>query len=189
MSFRFLGSDNTTVFRCNLKCLQCAGTKKDGQRCSRTTCKALPYCAQHLKAMGLEIRPSTIADAGLGLFTLIDRKRFEDVCVYDGEHITVEELQQRYGDDTAPYALEINPGLVYDAACKRYTAAFANQIVRPAKPNVKFHLLADNISVTLRTTKAVKAGSELFADYGRNYWEGAFGQSETKKYKIKSLAQ
>jgi hypothetical protein len=59
----------------------------------------------------LKIKQSLIPGAGKGLFVWDTTKpagevvfrRNQLVTPYEGEHVTAEELQERYGDFTAPY--------------------------------------------------------------------------------------
>jgi hypothetical protein len=192
MSFRYSSADNQTAFRCNLRCLRCTALKPNGQRCNRTTCKVLPMCTQHLKVHGLEIKPSGIPQAGLGLFTLIPRQANEIICVYDGEHMTKAQLDARYGDEnaTAPYAIHFDDLDEYvDAACQRYTPAYVNQGERKKGryANVTLITKEDDHSIVLKATRYIAANRELFVDYGEAYWQGDTGHYVTKPYKLKSL--
>jgi hypothetical protein len=52
-----------------LDCKQCIFIKGNGQRCKRRTCVRKDYCWQHLRSQkGVDVRPSTLPGAGLGLF-------------------------------------------------------------------------------------------------------------------------
>ena len=52
------------------QCTRCIALKKNGAQCTRRTCKYSNMCWQHTKALkGLQIKPSGIRNAGLGLFT------------------------------------------------------------------------------------------------------------------------
>jgi hypothetical protein len=45
--------------------------KRNEQRCKRNTCVRKDYCWQHLRSkLGIDVRPSTLAGTGMGLFCL-----------------------------------------------------------------------------------------------------------------------
>ena len=114
------------AFTCNLRCAQCIAVTAKGVRCKRITCKYLPFCNTHLKSIeGLRVGPSTIASAGDGLFATRDIPVNTSFCKYLGETITKEELEDRYGDSQAPYAITWGQ-LFLDSACVRSAAAYAN---------------------------------------------------------------
>ncbi|KAI9183756.1 uncharacterized protein BJ171DRAFT_608374 [Polychytrium aggregatum] len=103
-------------WECRLQCTQCTGTRRDGGRCTRRTCIGLRYCYAHLALeRHLEIRNSGIAEAGKGLYAF-DRNAEDDAIVfrngdviieYDGEEISKDELEERYGRNTAPYGIQL----------------------------------------------------------------------------------
>ena len=180
--FSFL-RENGTVFTCSLEASFCSAIKYDGSMCYRQTLIGLEYCPEHLgKIMGLQIRPSTITGAGLGLFAV--RRRPSDdqvvfpkghiVCPYEGNRLSKAELDFRYGGDnvTAPYAIQIGDSRRYiDAACRRGVGAMVNHS-GTGKPNVKFDVLyAKNgkASVVALSLRNILEGEEILADYGEHY--------------------
>lgn len=126
----------TGEFECELETRQCAAyTVSAGhrtkQRCQRKTSKVLPYCWQHMQSeQGLRIGPSLIKEAGQGLFATQLFKKGDVIGEYKGEIIGEKELTKRYGDYTAPYALELSPGKYVDGACVRYPVVYANHIYK-----------------------------------------------------------
>ena len=93
------------IFQSNLICEQCNALTKNGARCKRTVCIGLPYCFSHLASLKhLKIKPSTIPNAGKGLFAIDNTKRPNAVifnqnaviCEYNGEIIDKNELIHRY---------------------------------------------------------------------------------------------
>jgi hypothetical protein len=131
--------NNHLHFSGDLERKRCIGHNKSGQRCKRYVCIGLPYCFTHsLEHFQLKIRPSTIAHAGKGLFACSNNKNARAnaviflpnrvICQYTGQVITRDELENRYGDYTGPYAvqLQINNGTVIDSALSRGIASLAN---------------------------------------------------------------
>jgi len=130
------GNEPEECFTCNLQKERCIGLNRNGQRCKRETCIGTNYCFQHLESIKhLKIRPSTIPNAGKGLYAwdlkqpqnAIIFRRGEKIIDYRGERITDDdELEERYGENTAPYSCRVNKNLVIDSACKRGVASMAN---------------------------------------------------------------
>ncbi len=196
MSFHFTGTQGHSV-HCNLHCQQCTDHTKSGMRCKRRTCKALPFCYQHAKAKGLQIKDSTIPHGGLGLFATKNYANRELIAEYIGDHHTNAQMQQRYGDHTAPYAIQAKQNDIIDATCRRGYAAYVNA---PRGTNLKANAELKPSSrgneriVNMRATTNIPAGREILTTYGAgywrdktydNHWQGAKAQFLTKKYKIR----
>jgi hypothetical protein len=124
---------------------------------------------------GLKIKQSTLQNAGKGLFAVTkkggnrDRPVFkpnEVITKYDGLPRTAEEIDEMYGEYTAPYTLLVGRGQNehnIDAACRRGIASLANH--KPAsRANAK---LTETGNLT--ATKNIFDGQEIFASYGRAY--------------------
>ena len=125
----------------------------------------------------LVVRESTIPDSGLGLFTETDIKKGALIVEYEGDILTMKEVRERYGDriQTAPYLYFVSYKKCVDAlynleAFARY-ANDANGYITPDgfKNNSEF----TNIRGVpyIKATKNIKAGSEIFVDYGGDYWK------------------
>ena len=175
--------DNHLRFSRNLRGYQCIGRKRDGQQCARTSVIGCPYCYQHLKSMRhLKIRPSTIPAAGKGLFAEdplrgdreIIFRRGDFIIEYTGENINEEELHERYGEHTGPYAIEVrgrsNPrgGLFIDAAAERGVGSLINHRGHHAA-NSEFVVDYRRNQARLRAIRPIRNGDEIFVSYGREY--------------------
>ena len=162
-------------------CDRCISNTIAGNRCKRTTCKIGKYCAQHLsRELGVCVKKSNIPKAGFGLFatkdflvtpTQIRQKKFPKLCKYEGEVINYEELQKRYGNDLAPYTLQVNKDKYIDARSTQ--SSVARYINSNTAPGIKKKYVANakftqNQWVVL--TKSVKKGEEFFLSYGKGYW-------------------
>lgn len=175
------GEDNAPSFGCRLQCKQCAAKSKNGKRCRLRTCYTLPYCHIHSKSIAhVTIAESTVPDSGYGLFAWNPKAGTANVfdvgdviIPYDGEIITKQQLDQRYGDDEiAPYALErekTDPPDFIDAACERGLGAFANH--KPeSEANAKYSHHSEK-GMAIVAIKPIKHREEIFVDYGEDYWE------------------
>lgn len=167
--FYFRNEAEDISFQCDTACERCVGRKADQTRCSRTTCKYLPMCHQHLrKHMGLKVAESDIPGAGQGLFTTWPRKAGDKIVPYVGEDLTPAESDARYGEHaTHPYTLEHAPDELTDAACRRGTGAFANH--KPlSRANCRFSRGRDGVTWIV-AVKRIREGSELTVSYGPRY--------------------
>jgi len=176
--FRYFINDELQ-FVGNLLCEKCDGTNKNGSPCKRKVCIGLPYCFSHLQSLKhLKIKPSTIPNAGKGLFAVDTTKRSNAVifnanaviCEYMGEIISNAEIIKRYDYHNAPYAIRINKNRFEDASLERGIASLANHqiygignaVFRPFKKNNQYFM-------RLIATKPIRNGEEIFADYGADY--------------------
>jgi len=130
---------------------------------------------------GLLIGPSA---HGLGLFstqgdrlTKAEREIFtpdkpvfrkgQKIVEYIGEHLSKEEVEYRYDEFTAPYAIQCGPDDYIDAALIRCAASVAN--TAPKKQcNCKF-ITDSHHKVYLQATKDILPGKEILVDYGDEY--------------------
>ena len=184
MSFHFNGSDGQHNFRCNLDCERCQGNAKStGEQCKKVTCKYLPLCFIHLKQKVLQVKQSTIPQGGDGLFTLVARTKYEIIGEYTGEVLTNEQLHNRYGNDTAPFAIRAKRNYNIDPACERCFPAYINSALHTNHQNNCEYIVwhQGGTRVRVQTTKALPAGAELFIAYSAGYWNNLRGAYLTKK--------
>ena len=175
--------NGVVTFRANLRGQQCTGHRKDGRRCSKRSVIGCPYCFLHLKSdRHLRIKPSTIANAGKGLYAedstqpdnAIIFRRGDNIIEYIGENINENELNRRYQIHTAPYAIQVrgnnNPrGALYiDAAAIRGAGSLSNHR-RGNQRNAELSVNFNNNTARLRATRNIVNGSEIFVDYGHQY--------------------
>lgn len=183
--FRFRIPDEDHIFECKVESLRCSDQTKAGTRCKRQTVIGSPYCSTHLVYNhGLQIKQSTIPNAGKGLFAVDPRKNAEEnkvifksgqrIVVYHGERISEEELVERYSDKTGPYAVEVsNVGTpegereYEDGACKRCIGSIANTKGRFSLCNAR--LAKHQGQIRVMATKNIRNGQEIFVWYGDEY--------------------
>jgi hypothetical protein len=144
---------------------QCIANTGKNQRCKKKTAKS-PYCFIHLnKVEHLQIKKSTIPDAGLGLFaTDPGFKKDKRVVEYTGK-VYSKPVK-------GPYVLEVNKHKYIDARRTSSSAArFANDQMVTAKNNSKFAIDRKNNTVSLKAVKKIKPGAEITVSYGKDYWK------------------
>jgi hypothetical protein len=160
-----------------------------GIPCSATTA-IVPFCAAHLRTrLKLAVRPSTLPDAGLGLFAVSNRADgavgevvFDngDLIYYmEGEVLRWKEYEDRYGachDPTGaywftPYAARLPNGQIVDALVVRGVLACANDPRDPARVNMKpSHPDRRPTRMPLFATRPIRDGEEIFTAYGDGWW-------------------
>lgn len=145
------------------------------QKCGSAWCstrvRITPFCAHHLrKLLDLAIRPSTVEAAGYGLFVHaayprpVVFKKGEAICEYAGELLTKGQLDDRYGDFTAPYAADVgSAGDAIDAACVRSVGAMANH-ASGRRANAAITDGGDG-TLVLIALRDIEDGKEVFVDY------------------------
>ena len=181
MVYTFEYSVNGQVtFRGDLRGQRCIGHCRNGRRCSRRSVIGCPYCFQHLKSdRHLRIKPSTIHNAGKGLFAedstqapnAIIFRRNDNIIEYTGQNIDIDELNRRYHHHTAPYALQVrgdNDPLYVDAATVRGVGSLSNHRAGNHQ-NARFVVNYQNNTARLRAIKNIRNGDEVFVNYGHQY--------------------
>jgi hypothetical protein len=163
-------------FQCHLDCEQCDYVTPTGQRCRRRVCVGVPTCWQHtIRKYGIKSSVSTIPGAGRGLFATRDFARWDWICPYIGENISIDCLRNRYGLTTAPYAADALPGQVVDSACRRGIAALANGhftqngVSRSRRSHNAGIEWRDRTEIWFRASRTIRQGEEIFVHYGGTY--------------------
>ncbi len=174
--------DGHEQFRKRLYTGRCEGITRTGHRCKRKSIIGYEYCPAHLQMVDhLKIQTSNIPQAEKGLFAVDKTKGPNDIVFrkgdpivpYNGEIISPEELDRRYGleDITAPYALGItqDPNFIIDAAAKRGIGSMANYM--PGHNNAKFvtHVRNHHPQARIKATKNIRNNQEIYVDYKRDY--------------------
>ena len=157
------------------QCDRCTAITKKGTRCSICTCKTGPYCFIHLKYQkGLQVKPSRIPGAGMGLYTTVNRAPNSYIEDYTGPRLTKKQLDVLYpGDTLASYAWEHVPTKRYiDPVNSNSGAArYANTCDAPAraKRHCRNNLIAKSGKKAVKfytCNRPIRAGEELYVSYG-----------------------
>lgn len=157
----------------------CRAICVNGRRCSRHVVIGTPYCFQHRKTVEhVEVKESGIEGAGKGLFAIdktkpanaIIFKKDATIVPYNGQEITTQELDRRYGDYTAPYGVELTRDNqidgAEDGATHRGIGSLCNhKLARDANAQ----LVEYRRKVRIRAMKNIRNGQEITLSYGRAY--------------------
>ena len=125
------------------------------------------------QAARLSVKKSTIKAAGKGLFAAKDISKGTKLGYYAGKYMN-EAAYEKLKDQN--YVWEIKNNLYVDAKpCPKATLRFINSLMpkKGTSRNGKFNVepYTYNGKLWYRTIKNVKAGTELFIDYGDHYWD------------------
>ena len=121
----------------------------------------------------LYIRKSTLPDAGLGLFTKKFIPKGTRIAEYKGKISGWKDLEEKEWRNG--YLFYVSRNHVINARpYKNSLARYANdarglQRIK-GRPN-NSHYATAGWRVFIETKKNIDAGSEIFVDYGRDYWE------------------
>lgn len=162
-----------------MPCLQCSGITKSGSRCSLNTCARFPYCWIHLRSIDkLQIKPSTIPNAGKGLF-YVGKKNFpanKRITTY-----SAKEVQKSKDDVNGDYVLQVSKNQFLDGAdVSNYVGRYINSAKDSGSAsNVRFsasrRISKQTVNGETRFTypimsrRVIKPGSELLLHYGKDY--------------------
>lgn len=120
----------------------------------------------------LEVKESTIPGAGKGLFTTKFIPKGSRIIEYKGRIRTWEEVQY---DDANLYIFYVNENHIIDAGLRKKTLA---RYINDAKGLQKIkglqnnaHFVRDDLRVFIDAIKDIPAGAEIFAGYGKEYWQ------------------
>ena len=120
----------------------------------------------------LIVKQSTIPGAGKGLFTKTFIPKGTRIVEYKGRITTWKEVKN---DDTNGYIYTVNRNHVIDAkrtlsALARYAndARGMNRIKGITNNSVYVN---DGLKAFIESTKNIEAGSEIFVDYTKEYWD------------------
>jgi SET domain-containing protein len=120
----------------------------------------------------LVVKRSTIPNAGKGLFTKIFIPKGTRIVEYKGRITTWKEMKDAWDNG---YIYNINNGHVIDAkrtlsALARY-ANDAKGVVRVKGITNNCVYVNDKLRAYIESVKDIPAGSEIFVDYGKEYWD------------------
>ena len=120
----------------------------------------------------LEVKPSLIADAGLGLFTTRKHPALEVLCLYTGERLTFwDQVRSRHPD----YFADTAAGIICNRKYLNIKGRYINHHFDADRRNVAFIAYQDPTTLPGRcllvlALREIDAGEELYANYGETYW-------------------
>lgn len=119
----------------------------------------------------LYVKTSQIPNSGRGLFTAIDIEIDEVISIFKGEVLSDDEVKSRTESGDDDYFMNLPNGDILD--CKR-TECFAKYANDAEGSNTGFRnnciISMNDDDVVLVATQDIKAGDEIFVEYGENYW-------------------
>ncbi|MBC7865828.1 MAG: SET domain-containing protein [Bacteroidia bacterium] len=124
--------------------------------------------------MALIVKKSKIPNAGKGLFTTKAIAKGEKVIEYRGEIIEWKAYAQRVKDNKDGYLFFLSRNHCIDAwSTPQYKARYANDAigftrVKGMRNNSQYEVEGKKAYIV--TTRALKAGEEIYVDYTREYW-------------------
>jgi len=122
----------------------------------------------------LFVRRSLLAGAGKGLFTKEFIPKGARIIEYKGEILTWKEAEQM-ADDRNGYVFYVFSKHVIDAwATKQHIARYANDAkgltrVKGLSTNAEYKVHLRRCYIT--AIKDIPAGSEIYVEYGKEYWD------------------
>lgn len=121
----------------------------------------------------LIVKKSTLPNAGKGLFTKVFIAKRERIVEYKGRITTWKEVKEDDGENG--YIFYIKRYHVIDALpTKKPLARYANDakgFARVKGLNNNAEYVVDGLKAYIESTKPIQAGSEIFVDYGPDYWK------------------
>ena len=156
--------------------VRCKGWTKSGIRCRKFTTFYPGKCGTHTE--DFKLQKSTIPRAGKGLFVKRNFATHEKLGDYKGQRMSVAAFGAQVPDSAFGYAFKDK---IIDA--KRTQSCIArniNDARDDAKTNCEFVDRIRQNKVECLATKPIKSGSEVFVDYGPNYWPPVKGAKGAK---------
>jgi hypothetical protein len=167
--------NNAITFQCQLQSVRCDADSNNGNRCKNTSVIGTPLCWRHL----LKLKKVRILDSqyGKGLFAMDSTKGQNDIVFrenqtivqYEGERLRANEVERRYGINTAPYAVDLGNGYI-DSACLRGVGSLINHAPQ-AKRNCRFSFPRAG-GIQIKATKNIRNNKELFLNYNEGHERG-----------------
>ncbi|CAJ1372424.1 unnamed protein product [Effrenium voratum] len=117
----------------------------------------------------MEVRPSLLGeDAGKGLFVLQAVPAGQVLCEYRGKLLCTAEAMRL---EDKSYLMRVGPQEYIDAREDiEVLARFINDCRNPAVHNVRFEKRPGEGRALVVAARPIRAGEELFVDYGKWYW-------------------
>lgn len=112
----------------------------------------------------LEVRISTIPNAGHGLFARCGFNRGSFICDYIGFQKPYESKKTIYDMDNEVI------GCIIDGSAYENHGRWINNPPFPKMRNALSRVLEDG-SIRIYATRQIDAGQEILMDYGHRYWE------------------
>ncbi len=139
----------------------------------------------------LEVRKSTIPEAGMGLFTKELIAKGTRIVEYKGKITTWKGANHL--DGANPYIFYVKQSHVIDTLnYKKALARYANDAkgltrIKGMTNNCKF--VVEGLRVYMEAEKVIPAGGELLVGYGKEYWDTIRANQQLTKKQQKQLSE
>ena len=121
----------------------------------------------------LKVKDSLLPSAGKGLFTTEFIPKGTKIVEYKGKITTWKEVDHNEGNNGYIYFVKRNyviDASTYPSALARYANdARGIQRVKGLTNNAEY--MEDGLKVFIQAVKDIPAGSEIFVEYGKEYWD------------------
>lgn len=141
----------------------------------------------------LYVKKSTLPNAGKGLFTKVFIPKGERIVEYKGKITTWKDVKDDDGKNG--YIFYVKRYHVIDALpTKKPLARYANDargLTRIKGVTNNCDYITDGLKAYIESKKNIEAGSEIFVDYGPDYWKvireniAVDKKAKTKSKKVK----
>ena len=157
------------------ECVRCSANTTSGARCKRTTCKYAKFCFQHTKSkLGVVVKASGIPNSGQGLYAVKDIPNKSKIVSYGGKIVSAAH----YNRHPSGYGIDIGKGRILDgkstqSGLGRYANActVADKRHKRCKGNNARLSINNAGTASVKSTKSIKKGQEIFVSYGKQYWK------------------
>jgi uncharacterized protein len=134
----------------------------------------------------VKIKTSQLPNAGKGLFALVEFKRGDIVCEYEGEIVTWAECERRSKEGHEGYAFFMTKNRCVDAYFTPWAfGRYANDArgvgrVEGLRNNAQYEIKRrDGVQkVFIVATRTIHPDQEVFVHYGDDYWRYLDGTRE-----------
>lgn len=122
----------------------------------------------------LYIKKSSLPGAGKGLFTRVPIPKGTRIVEYKGQVLTWKEVQ-KMKDERNGYVFYVNRKHVIDAwNYKKSAGRYANDAKGPIRKEgnkTNSDYIVDKMRCYITAKKDIPSGSEIFVEYGAEYWQ------------------
>lgn len=130
-------------------------------------------CFMALLEKKLQVKDSLLPFAGKGLFTTEFIPKGTKIVEYKGRITTWKDVDHKDGNNGYIYYVKRNHVIdasTYPSALARYANdARGIQRVKGLTNNAEY--VEEGLKVFIQAVKDIPAGSEIFVDYGKEYWD------------------